>query len=185
MTVAPLLVLVGLMGSGKSAVARRLSGGDVALLDTDRIVERDAGCTVREIFARDGEEGFREKEEAALSECLAHNGRAVIAAAGGVVTRPANREALRSARESGRAWVVWLRTDTQELVERVSRGGHRPLLDEDPEGTLRRLSAERSPLYAEVADLAVDTSGRTLDDVAVLVRAGYAGAHGEWVVEDE
>jgi shikimate kinase len=151
----------------------RVAGDGIALLDTDRIVESREACTVREKFARDGEESFRRAEESALAECLAHNGEAVIAAAGGVVTREANREALNAARAGGRALVVWLRTDTDELARRVARGGHRPLLDNDPEGTLARLDAERSPLYASVSDVVVDTTGRTLDEVADLVS-------GEW-----
>lgn len=175
-----LIVLVGLMGTGKSAVARRLAGGTATLLDTDRIVENNAGTSVREVFSRDGEEAFRLLEEAAVRECLSHEGRAVVAAAGGVVTRAANRAALTEARTSGRAWVVWLHTDTDELVRRVAKGGHRPLLDADPEGTLGRLAQERSPLYASVADATIDTTGRSLDEVAGDVMAGYEAVHGTW-----
>lgn len=168
------------MGSGKSAVARRLASEGIALLDTDRIVERTAGRTVREIFAEEGEEGFRAREEASLAECLATEEKAVVAAAGGVVTRPANRELLDKARKAGLAWVVWLRTDPSELAVRVSRGGHRPLLDDDPAGTLVRLDAERSPLYRAVADAVVDTTGRTLDEVTSDVLGEYSDRHGEW-----
>ena len=175
-----IIVLVGLMGSGKSAVARRLSGEGIAVLDTDRIVERDAGRTVREIFAEEGEEGFRVREEAAVRECLATAETAVMAAAGGVVTRDANREALRDARDRGVAWVVWLHTDPDELAVRVSRGGHRPLLDDDPAGTLRRLDSERGPMYRAVADVVVDTTGHSLDEVAESVRTEFAARFGEW-----
>lgn len=168
------------MGSGKSAVARRLASPGVAVLDTDRIVERSAGRTVREIFAAEGEDGFRLREEAALAECLATQERAVVAAAGGVVTREANRAALDRARESGLAWVVWLHTDPKELALRVSRGGHRPLLDDDPAGTLDRLDAERGPLYRSVADAVIHTTGRSLDEVTALVLAGYSQRFGEW-----
>ena len=168
------------MGSGKSAVARRLASDGIALLDTDRIVERSAGRTVREIFAEEGEEGFRVREEASLAECLSTLERAVVAAAGGVVTRPTNREALNRARASGVAWVVWLRTDPAELAQRVSRGGHRPLLDEDPGGTLERLAAERGPHYAAVSDVVVDTTGRSLDEVTTVVLGEYSQRFGRW-----
>lgn len=164
------------MGSGKSAVARRIAGDTLTLLDTDRIVESRAGCTVREMFAREGEESFRAAEEAALAECLAHEGGAVIAAAGGVVTRVPNRLALNAARSGGRAFVVWLRTDPGELAQRVTRGVHRPLLDDDPSGTLAKLDAERSPMYREVSDVVIDTTGRTLDEVTDLVRTAWDSA---------
>lgn len=168
------------MGSGKSAVARRLAGEGIALLDTDRIVEKDAGCTVREIFADKGEESFRVLEEEALGACLSHPDRAVVAAAGGVVTRESNRIALNSSRSRGDAWVVWLHTDPEELVRRVARGVHRPLLDGDPAGTLTKLGAERGPMYGQVADLRVDTTGKSLDDVAAEVLGEYAARFGEW-----
>lgn len=168
-------MLVGLMGSGKSAVARRLAASmDAALLDTDRMVEDAAGRTVREIFADDGEESFRVAEEAALRSAFAGDSPAVIAAAGGVVTREPNRDLINDARRSGAAWVVWLRTDPEALVERVTRGGHRPLLDEDPRATLVRLHDERSPMYAEVADVVIDTTGISVDEVARAVADAYS-----------
>ncbi|MFZ9392330.1 MAG: shikimate kinase [Ilumatobacteraceae bacterium] len=169
------LVLVGLMGSGKSAVARRLvasSGAD--LRDTDRMVEERAGKSVREIFADSGEEAFRRLEEQELQRALSGDSDAVIAAAGGIVTREANRRALNDARRAGAAWVVWLRTEPDALVERVARGGHRPLLDADPRAALLRLHEERSPLYAEVADEVVDTTGRSVDEVARDVAERYS-----------
>lgn len=170
-------MLVGLMGSGKSAVARRLAASmDAALLDTDKIVEDASGRTVREIFAQDGEEAFRAAEEEALRSALGGESRAVIAAAGGVVTRGPNRDLINDARRSGAAWVVWLRTDPEALVERVSRGGHRPLLDDDPRATLMRLHDERSPLYAEVADTVIDTTGISVEEVARAVSAAYSAA---------
>ncbi len=172
-------MLVGLMGSGKSAVARRLAASmDAALLDTDKMVEDAAGRTVREIFAEDGEEAFRAAEEEALRSALGGGSRAVIAAAGGVVTREQNRDLINGARRDGAAWVVWLRTDPEALVERVSRGGHRPLLDDDPRATLVRLHDERSPLYEEVADTVIDTTGISVEDVARAVSAAYSAADG-------
>lgn len=173
------IVLVGLMGSGKSAVARRLASSmDAALLDTDTMVEDASGRTVREMFADDGEEVFRAAEENALRSALSGDGPAVIAAAGGVVTRPRNRDLINRARQDGLAWVVWLRTDPEDLVERVSRGGHRPLLDDDPRATLLRLHEERAPMYEEVSDTVVDTTGISVDEVTRAVAGAYSALHG-------
>lgn len=168
------------MGSGKSAVARRLATEGITFLDTDRLVEKTAGSTVREIFSDRGEETFRAFEEDALRSCLDHDGHAVIAAAGGVVTRDANRTALNSARGAGDAWVVWLDTAPDELARRVARGAHRPLLDTDPAGTLVKLAAERAPLYREVADVRVDTTGKSLDEVTAEVLSEYNTRFGRW-----
>lgn len=168
------------MGSGKSAVARRLAGEGIAVLDTDRLVEKSAGCTVREIFSAQGEETFRRLEEEAVRSCLSHPGKAVIAAAGGVVTRPSNRRALNDARERGDAWIVWLFTDPAELTRRVTKGAHRPLLDDDPAGTLARLSVERTPMYEDVTDHRVDTTHKGLDEVASEILSEFAARFGIW-----
>jgi shikimate kinase len=173
-------VLVGMMGSGKSAVARRLAGAGVTLLDTDHIIERDTGRTVREVFETEGEPAFRALEETAVAQCLAHSGDAVLAAAGGAVTSRHTREALNAARREGRAYVVWLRTGTSELVRRVGRSGHRPLLDGDAQANLERLNAARAGLYEEVADIAIDTDGRSVADVSQRIAEAFTAAGGTW-----
>ena len=99
------------------------------------MIEAATGRTVRQIFADDGEDAFRSLETAALLEALASPEPAVIAAAGGVVLREQNRVALKQAK----ARVVWLCATPELLVERVTSGAHRPLLDDDPEGTLQRM----------------------------------------------
>jgi shikimate kinase len=160
------LVLVGMMGVGKTTVARVLSDRlDRQVLDSDAIIERRTGRTVREIFATDGEVAFRALETEVLVEALASPEPCIVAAAGGVVLSPANRIALR---ESG-ARVVWLCADPATLVERVRSGGHRPLLDQDPAGTLQRMFAEREPLYREVADAIVLVDGRSVTDVVEAI----------------
>ncbi len=160
------LVLVGLMGSGKTTVGRVVAQRlRRELLDSDFMIEAREGRTVRAIFAEDGEDAFRAIETDVLVEALAAEDRAVIAAAGGVVLRPENRAALR---ESG-ARVVWLRADPATLVERVKGGVHRPLLDDDPRGTLERMYAERSDLYREVADAIVMVDNRSVNEIVEAV----------------
>jgi shikimate kinase len=176
------VVLVGMMGTGKSTVGRLLAGRTGRpLLDSDELVELRTGKTVRELWAEHGEPGYRELETAALRDAIGTTpGGAVIAAAGGVVLREENRRLLR---ESG-ALVVWLRARPEVLYERVRPsidGGHRPLLDDDPLGTLARLDAERAPLYAEVADEIIDvdhlTPGRVAERIAgVRPEGSTAGA---------
>ena len=121
------IVLVGLMGAGKTTVgelvARRLGG---PLVDSDRVVEAKTGRTVREIWRADGESAYRELETAALRDAIESPEASVIAAAGGVVLREANRSALRAAD----ALVVWLAADLDVLVDRAQTADHRPLLDE-------------------------------------------------------
>ena len=135
------------------------------LLDTDAVLEAREGRTVRDIFATDGEEAFRKIESEVLSELLSRPGASVIAAAGGVVLRQENRDALRL---SG-ARVIWLSADPGMLAERVKGGVHRPLLDADPEGILRRMYEQREALYREVADVIVTVDGRSVTEVVDAV----------------
>lgn len=160
------LVLVGMMGVGKTTVARVIGerlGRPV--IDTDAVLEAREGRSVREIFADDGEPAFRALESEVLREALDSPEPAVIAAAGGVVLSAENRRVMRA---SG-ARVVWLCADPATLVDRVRHGGHRPLLDEDPAGTLQRMFREREPLYREVADAIVLVDHRTVNDVVEAV----------------
>jgi shikimate kinase len=156
------LVLVGMMGAGKTTVGRAVAGAlHRPFFDSDALVEARTGRTVREIWREDGEAAYRPLETDALLDALASPDPAVIAAAGGVVLAQANRRAL----ETDGVWVVWLRGDPALLAERAVRDDHRPLLDGDPEGNMRRLLAQREPLYAEVADQVVDVAGRSVDEL--------------------
>jgi len=160
------LVLIGLMGVGKTTVGRRCA----ALLgrpfvDVDALVETTGRRSVPEIFATDGEAVFRSIETEVLHEALQSTEPCIIAAAGGVVLSEANRAALRS---SG-ARVVWLCADPATLVDRVRGAGHRPLLDADPAGTLQRMFTEREHLYREVADAIVLVDGRSVADVVEAI----------------
>jgi 5-deoxy-5-amino-3-dehydroquinate synthase len=156
------LVLVGMMGAGKTTVGRRLAHRlGRRMVDSDELIEARTGRTVREIFEAEGEAAFRVLETAALVEALDETEPLVIAAAGGVLLRPQNRDALR---RSG-AQVVWLRADPAVLAERATRGAHRPLLDGDPDAAMRRLLPAREPLYQEAADTVIDTDQLDLDTI--------------------
>ncbi|UDY36184.1 shikimate kinase [Dermatobacter hominis] len=167
------LALIGLSGTGKSTIAPLLARqlGRTAA-DVDRLVEaRCGGATVAEVFADRGEPGFRAVESEVLAEVLA-GPDAVVATGGGVVLDPANRDLL-----ARTATVVWLRADVDALVDRLARTAEeRPLLAGDPGTTLRRLAAEREPLYDEVADLVVDATGlrpqQVVDQIERDLRAG-------------
>jgi shikimate kinase len=160
------LVLVGMMGTGKTTAGRILAERlGRPFSDSDEIVESRTGRTVREIFRAEGEAAYRAHETRALLDALASTVPTVIAAAGGVVLAAANREALRSTD----ARVVWLKADPVLLVDRVMSAGHRPLLDDDPAGTLQGMFREREHLYREVADAVVDVEGRDVTQVVEAV----------------
>ena len=154
------------MGVGKSTVARVVADRlGRRVFDSDAIIESRQGRTVREIFASDGEDAFRVLETEVLLEALASPEPLVIAGAGGVVLSQTNRDALKA---SG-AKVVWLCADPASLVDRVKGGAHRPLLDEDPGGTLQRMFRDREALYREVADAIVLVDNRSVSEVVEAV----------------
>jgi shikimate kinase len=163
--VADKVVLVGMMGTGKTSVGRRVAAAlGWRFVDSDEQIEARTGRTVREIFEADGEAAFRVLERDALAAALADPAPAVVAAAGGVVLDPANRDLLRDAGK-----VIWLTAEPEVLVSRVDTGDHRPLLAGDPLGTLRRLAAERQTLYRDVADEVVPVDEIDADAVAELI----------------
>lgn len=167
------VVLVGLMGSGKTTVGRIVAERSKRpFVDSDEIIEGREGRTVREIWRSDGERAFRVLETAALSDALDDDTPSVIAAAGGVVLSDANRVAL----DAADALVVWLRADPGLLVSRAARADHRPLLDEDPAEALRWMAEAREPLYRDVADVVVDIGLRTPGEIAdEIVRVASGG----------
>lgn len=160
------LVLVGLMGSGKSAVGRACAARrGWAFVDTDELVEAAAGASVARLFATRGEAAFRRLEGEAVAEACSSEVPAVIALGGGAVLSAENRR-----RAKGAGFVVWLTADADTLGERVGTGEGRPLLaGGNPGETLRRLAREREAAYREVADAVVDTTGRSVEEVAEAV----------------
>jgi shikimate kinase len=170
------VVLVGMMGAGKSSAGRRVAARLVwPFSDSDAVVEARYGRTVGEIWRTDGEEAFRAMETDALHDALVDPTPSVIAAAGGVVLDPRNREAMREAD----AVVIWLRADPATLAGRVRHGDHRPLLDDDAAGTLQRMVDERRELYTEVADAVIDVDDLSLDEVAARILSEVEAAGGE------
>ena len=160
------LVLVGMMGAGKSSVGRVLARKlDRPLLDSDELIEQRTGRTVREIWMTDGEAEFRELETKTLVDALNDDEPSVVAAAGGVVLSAANRIAL----AESDAHVVWLLANVDVLIDRVKNGAHRPLLDDDPEAMLRAMHRDRDELYRDVADAFVSVDNRSVHDVAQAV----------------
>ena len=167
------LLLVGMMGAGKSTVGERCAGRlGWRYLDSDAQVVADTGRTVPEIFAADGEVAFRAEESLVLAEAVAGADHVVVSVAGGAVLAEANRDLLR---RSGT--VVWLRADPAVLAGRVGAGEGRPLLGEDPAAALVALDAVRRPLYESVADGVVDVDDLGPDEVVdrVLAAAGLTG----------
>jgi shikimate kinase len=156
------IALVGLSGTGKTSVAPLLAlRRHLAVVDLDLEIGRRAGRTAAELLEEEGEDAFRDAESAELERAL-RGPAAVIATGGGVVLRPANRERLRRG-----AAVVWLSGDPDALAARVVHSHQRrPLLGDDPATALRRLAAERDPLYLEVADVVVPVDDLTPDGIA-------------------
>jgi shikimate kinase len=167
---APVIVLVGLMGTGKSTVAWDLSKHyQVPCLDTDKLVEQRVGRSVREIFDESGEHFFREIESEVLRECIHSPGGAVIAAAGGVVLADVNRELMKNARDQGKVTIVWLHAPPELLALRTMKGSHRPALDTDRLAVLQKMFTQREPLYKEVSDVLIDVSERSIESVTGLI----------------
>ncbi|MFY0612517.1 MAG: shikimate kinase [Hyphomicrobiaceae bacterium] len=154
------IVLVGLMGCGKSSVGRRLAVKlGLPFVDADTEIEQAAGKTIPEIFTDYGEEHFRDREHLVIARLL-RGGPQVLATGGGAYMRTDTREAIG---EAGIA--VWLRAELDVLMRRVMRRDDRPMLKSaDPEATMRQLMDVRYPIYAK-ADLTVESRDVTHDVV--------------------
>jgi len=165
--------LVGLMAVGKSSVGKQLAqelGFDFH--DADHVVEERAGADIPWIFDIEGEQGFREREAHVIDE-LTQLDHIVLATGGGAIMRPENRDAL------ARGYVAYLTSPISALVRRTSKDRKRPLLQGDsPETILRRLAAERGPLYDSIADAQFSTNRAGVRSVAHEIAKWYRAVIG-------
>ncbi|MCB1208100.1 MAG: NAD-dependent epimerase/dehydratase family protein [Verrucomicrobiales bacterium] len=156
------VVLVGLMGCGKTSVGKLVASMlGFRFLDTDAMIVEAAGCSIPDIFAKEGEAGFRKRESAVLRSLLGMR-NAVIATGGGIITQPQNLPLLRHL-----GYIVWLQASPALLHRRTSFNHDRPLLrDPDPKGKLERLLEERGPIYKSLADLRIATDELSQEESA-------------------
>jgi shikimate kinase len=161
------LVLVGLMGCGKTSVGRRLATAlNLRFVDADEEIERSANKSVAEIFADHGEQSFRDGERRVIERLLLE-GPIVIATGGGAYMNATTRDNIKAHGIS-----IWLKADLHVLMKRVMRRDNRPLLKTaDPEGTMRRLMAERYPVYAG-ADMTVESREVPHDEMVSFILKG-------------
>ncbi len=163
---ADAIAITGFMGTGKTTVGRLLAERlGLEHVDTDELIEAEAGVSISEVFARRGEAHFRDREGEALGRALSVSGR-VVSTGGGMLLRERNRDALREAGP-----IVCLTASPEAILRRISRDDSRPLLRvDDPAGRIAELLAERRPVY-EQADCHVDTTDALGDEVVERVLA--------------
>jgi shikimate kinase len=161
------IVLVGLMGAGKTSIGRRLAERlGLPFVDADHEIVAAAGKSIPDIFAEHGEEHFRDGERKVIARLL-EKGSQVLATGGGAFMNDETRAGIRQHGVS-----IWLKADVATLLERVAKRGGRPLLEnDDPEGVLRRLAEVRYPVYA-MADITVEsTNAKHQNTVNDVIRA--------------
>jgi len=168
------IVLVGLMGAGKSCIGRRLAAAlALDFVDADAEIEAAAGCDIQDIFAHHGETAFRDGERRVIARLLKRPVH-VLSTGGGAFMDPRTRTEIRK-----RAISLWLRADLDLMLKRTARRNNRPLLKQgDPREILQSLAVERYPVYQE-ADIVVDsadgppevTLGRVLDALGAYLTA--------------
>lgn len=153
------------MGTGKSTVGKKLAKkSSQQFYDCDHEIEDRTGASINLIFEIEGEEGFRKREARLLDE-LTSMSNIVLATGGGAVLDKENRTLL-----SARGFVVYLKSDINQLLKRTSRDAKRPLLQNaEPEAVLRELLEIRGPLYEEVANLVIDTAGLSINDIIAQI----------------
>ena len=170
---------MGLPGSGKSTIGRQLARRlDVRFFDSDFVIERRTGCSIREFFEREGEQAFRDLEQEVIDE-LTLNNDCVLSTGGGAILRQANRDKLNQ-----RCQVVYLHSAPEEVFRRIRHDQNRPLLQvADPQARLKELYELRDPLYREAAHFVVETGRPTVSTLVNMIvmqleLAGVVSAHG-------
>ena len=156
------IYLIGPTGSGKTAVGKQLATDTgLKFLDSDQEIEKRTGVEIAYIFEKEGEAGFREREQEMIRELSSLEG-AIVATGGGAVLAKASRECLAAS-----GVVVYLKTGVKEQLRRTGRSRNRPLLNrDDPRRVLEEMAVVRGPLYEEIADLTIDTSNQRVRSVA-------------------
>jgi shikimate kinase len=156
------IVLIGLMGAGKTSIGRQLAKQlKLTFYDSDEEVEKRSGASIRWIFDIEGETGFRLRENKTITD-LMNLTNIVLATGGGAVLNPENRKTLAS-----NAIVIYLQASIDTLTERTSRNQRRPLLSHpNPREVLEKLLEQRDPLYREIADLVYSTSANNINKIA-------------------
>lgn len=156
------VILIGFMGCGKSTVGYRLSYKlKKCLIDTDQLIERRAGMTIRDMFAQKGESYFRQKETECLNSLYHELGSRIIALGGGTPMREENRDIIK-----GLGKVVYLKASPETIYSRVKHDTKRPLLQcENPRERIEALLKERGPVYESLADIIIHVDGKQIKDV--------------------
>lgn len=167
------IVLVGFMGCGKSTIGREIGLQlNYSLVDTDCLIEESVGTAISKIFKDHGEEYFRDLETDLLSQIHATEcTHQIISTGGGLPVREKNREWLKKL-----GYVVWLRASVDTVMERTGKSNHRPLLNtENPREKIERMLEERDPIYAEVADLTINTDDLEISETVhgIIESASY------------
>lgn len=172
------IYLMGYRGSGKSTVGQRLAHRlGLPVVDTDAVIESTAGQSIREIFAAEGEDGFRAREQAVVEQVAATVTPCIIALGGGAVLRAANQQVIQ---RTGR--VVWLTGSPDALLTRIqadtTTAQRRPSLSRSSDyDEIVEILAVRSPIYQRLANLTVDTDGRTPEEIVADI-ADWLKTHG-------
>jgi shikimate kinase len=168
---APLILLMGMMGAGKSTVGCVLAAQlGWKYVDGDDEILRRTGRSVPDLWRAEGEAAFRAEETRVLVDVATVPEPTVVALGGGAVLAPANREVITA---SG-GMVVWLRVDVGTVLSRVGDGAGRPLLEGDAARRLSHLDAERRPVYESLAELIIDVDCLRPDEIADLIVKGLA-----------
>lgn len=157
------LVLIGFMGTGKSTISHMLQRElHYPVIDTDKLIEEQQQMTINDIFAQHGESHFRQLEHQLLADLVQSQPQHhIIATGGGLPIREDNQALLQQL-----GYLVWLDSPVDELYERISKHGHRPLLNQpNPEQAFTQLYQQRAPVYRSIADLHLNTHDLTFSEI--------------------
>jgi shikimate kinase len=169
------ITLIGYRGSGKTTVAKSLAARlGWSWIDADAVIEKAAGCTIKEIFATEGESGFRDRERRSVAELLARD-KLVLAAGGGAILNAQTRRDMKAAGP-----VVWLQASVAKLAERIdadpTTAGRRPNLAGGGIDEIGRLLAEREPLYRECASHSIYTDNLDVSEIVERIAVAVSKA---------